>query len=101
MTIPDSKPLNLRDTIYCTSVSLTAIAMVLCGVLRRMIGWVGVLDYLTPLLAMTLAMMSPAGIILQIVSRRLFRPRDVVICVVITTVWAAMLITAIVMTRGD
>ena len=50
MTIPDSKPLNLRDTIYCTSVSLTAIAMVLCGVLRRMIGGVGVLDYLTSLL---------------------------------------------------
>ena len=95
----DSEPPSRIDTAYCTTACLVTVSMVITGVLRISEYSIPGVRTAGPVLAFSLVALYPVGILLQGLTLRLFRPKEVTICLVITAIWSGVMLCAMLFGR--
>jgi len=85
--------LQRLDMAYCLLVAVAAVTAVLGAVLFRMTEeFVGTtFQLIAPIGAFSLVGMFPLGVLLQLTTRRLFKPKEVATCIALTGVWSAII----------
>jgi glucan phosphoethanolaminetransferase (alkaline phosphatase superfamily) len=94
-----SKPHRI-DCGYAAAVAFTATAMVISAIIRDSLPELEFCRSLTPILALTFVGLCPAGILIQVIQRRLLPSFPMLLCWLASLVFASMFVLAFYFTSG-